>query len=98
MEQKPLMWMIIFGIVRAALVFVGAKLQDWNVIDDVTRERLISDWAAQIVGYVLVFGAVLWSVIQKSQVWGWVLTALKLDKRTEPKEVPTAAPGPNIAI
>ena len=97
-SRRPLVWMILFGIVRAALIYVGAKLEEWNMIDGSTRERLISDGAAQVVGYLLVFVGIGWSALQKTQVWGRVRTALHPDSNTTPSEALTASSGPDMPI
>ncbi len=98
-EKKPIIWMILFGIVRALLVWLAAKLQDHGLIDAETQGRIINEGTAQVVGYVILGCVMIWSALQKKQVMGWVRTALGLDpKAANPGDIPTISEGPNIPI
>lgn len=91
--------MILFGIVRALMAAFGGWLYGHGWIDPETHQRLISEGATRITGWVLMSIPLVWTVAQKWQVIGWVRTALHLDpKRYSVGDVPTAAPGPNVAI
>lgn len=97
-EKKPIIWMILFGVIRALLAWFGGKLQGWGVIDAETHNRLLTEGTAQVVSYLLLAAPIIWSVLQKLQVWGWVKTALHLTSRTSAAEVPAIAAGPNIPV
>lgn len=95
-EKKPLWWMIAFGIVRAAIAFLGGWLQGHGLIDADTNQRLLSEGVTQALSWIILAIPVIWSCLQKTQVWGWVKTALKLDdSRTTAADIPKIAPGPD---
>lgn len=97
-ERRPLFWMILFGIVRHLLTVVGTYLLAHGLIDADTHARILGEGATKIVGWILLMIPFAWSWLQKSQVWGWVKTALHMRSTQSPNEVPIAAPGPDIAI
>jgi hypothetical protein len=78
MQDKTVWWMILFGIVRHALGVIGAWLASRGLIDADTQDRLLSEGATQIVGWLLMLLPVLWSVAQKLQVTAWIRAALHI--------------------
>jgi hypothetical protein len=97
-EKKPLYWMILFGIVRAALVALGTWLSTHGLIDADTHQRLISEGASQLVGYVLVAIPVIWSVLQKTQVYAWVKAAITGSVHSTPADALKNAAGPDMPV
>lgn len=97
--KKPLIYMIVFGIVRAFLAWASGYAAGHNWIDPTTHTRLLSEGAATTATWILAAVPVIWTVLQKTQVWGWVKTALQLDpRRTSPGDVPSVAPGPSTPL
>lgn len=91
-DRKPIVWMLLFGIIRHVLGIAGAWLASRGLIDADTHERLLSEGASQLVGYVLMALPIAWSIAQKLQVVRWLQTALHLDgSRKSLAEVPSAA-------
>lgn len=98
-SRKPIYWMVLFGVVRHLLGLAGAWLLTRGLIDADTHQRMISEGASDVVGWLLVLAPVAWSVLQKFQVWRFIVTALHLSPRTSTaSEVPAQAKGPNIPI
>lgn len=97
-NQKPLYYMILFGVVRHVIGFIGVWMIEHKWIDTAIHERLMSEGVTQVVGYTLMAIPLIWSILQKTQVWGWVKKALHLPSSVPPAEVPELSPGPNTAI
>lgn len=95
--MKPVWWMILWGVVRHALTIAGAWLVSRGLIDADTQARLVSEGAAQIVGWALMLGPIAWSVAQKTQVWGWVVLAVKPYVKTV-TDARSLAPGPTAPL
>lgn len=96
--RHPVWWMILFGFVRHGLSILGTYLVTRGIIDSTTQERLVSEGATQVVGWIIIVIPFVWSWLQKRQAWGWVKTALHLTSTTKPSDVITAAPGPDRPI
>jgi hypothetical protein len=95
-KSKGVVWiMILFGFVRAALIYVGTRLESHGIIEHETFVQLIGEGATQIVGYLVIGLSLAWTVLQKKQVFGWLKTAPKMDKSSTPRDVIEAAPGPD---
>lgn len=77
-DKRPIYWMILFGVTRHALTVAGTWLVSRGLIDADTHQRLISEGATQLVGYLLMLAPVAWSVAQKYQIANWLRTALHL--------------------
>lgn len=78
-EKKPILWMILFGISRHLLSIAGAWLASRGLIDAETHERILSEGASQLVGYIMMLVPIIWSVMQKFQVIARIKAALHLD-------------------
>jgi len=78
-EKKPLIWMILFGVSRHVLGIAGAWLASRGLIDEDTHQRILSEGASQLVGYLLMLAPIAWSVAQKLQVVGWIRKALHMN-------------------
>lgn len=97
--KKPLIFMILFGIVRHVMFGVGMYLENRGLISPDTKDRMMSEGTATVVGYVLMIIPIAWSIAQKTQVWTWVRTALKINSSTiVPSDVPKMAPGPDTPL
>lgn len=98
-EKKPIVWMVILGVVRHVLSIAGTWMVSRGLIDADTHQRIMNEGAVQLVGYVLMLAPIAWSVMQKYQVWGWVKTALHLDeRRMTVGAIPAASAGPSMPI
>lgn len=97
-DKKPLYWMILFGIVRAALIYGGTKLEQHGLIDPDTKERLVSEGVSEVVGYLCIALGVLWSVLQKTQVFAWILAAIDARPTATPADALKDAPGPDMPV
>lgn len=98
-DKKTLAWMILFGIVRSALLWAGGWLQAHGLIDADTHQRIMSEGVTKVVSYLLFIAPVAWSIAQKWQAMAWVRTALHLDPHTtSPGEVPVKSPGPDMPM
>jgi hypothetical protein len=97
-DKKPLVYMILWGVVRHGLALAGMWLESHGLIDSQTHQRLLSEGVTEFVGYALMFASVAWSVLQKTQVWEWVKKSLHLPSVTTPAQALKATPGPDIPI
>lgn len=100
MKERPLLQMILLSLVRQLLTGIGSIALARHLITDDILARLISDRTVEmVVAAILVAASVLWGVIQKTQVWAWVITALHIDNTaTKATDVPKLAPGPDTAL
>jgi hypothetical protein len=94
-DTKPLVWMIVFGVVRTVIAWVGGWMQNHGIIDPETHQRLLSEGVSQLVSWLFLAIPLVWTILQKTQVWGWVRTALHLPAGTSPGTIPTVSPGPD---
>jgi hypothetical protein len=98
-SKKPIVWMILFGVVRHVFAYFGQWLETHGMIDPDTHQRLLSEGVTDTVGWLLVIAPVLWSVAQKLQAWEWVKTALHLKSDVTPvTEIPNIAAGPSLPL
>lgn len=81
MRNKTWWYMVLWGIVRAVLAFVGGRLSDKGLIDAETHQRLLSEGVTDVVGWLILFIVMFWTVFQKSQVFQRILTAIHLQPR-----------------
>lgn len=99
MQNKPIFMMVLFSLVRHWLTIAGTYLIARGVIDSGTQSLLASDHAATVlVGAIMTGAAMLWSLLQKKQMLGWIRTALHLPNASSVEAVAKSAPGPDVAI
>jgi hypothetical protein len=98
MDKKPLIFMIVFGLVRAALAWASGYVAGHGWIDADTHQRLLSEGTANVASFIVGLIPVVWTVLQKTQVWGWMKTRMHFSSSTTPADIITVAPGPNQPI
>lgn len=111
-SKKPVVWMIVFGIVRHILFGIGVWLKARGLIDEETHQRMIGELVTDIVAWLFIMFPLLWSAAQKWQVFGWLRTKasaiLRVQTATQllssvrenpsPQSIIQAAPGPDMPI
>lgn len=108
---RTLALMILFGITRAGLAWLGGWLNAHGVSDEGMLSFLLNDETAKNVSAALLsLLPVAWTVAQKLQVMGWLKTKIQKAMRVEvaslaameeeptPAEIITASPGPNFPV
>lgn len=75
--------LILSGVVRWVLTILGTWLVAKGLIDEDTKQALLSEGVSDVVGYVLMFLALVWSAFEKQKFVEWLRRALHLDPKPE---------------
>jgi hypothetical protein len=82
---------IVLAILRHLLGYAGAYLVARGIVDAETAAAWQLEFSAELLGWLLMAGAILWSAFNKSNLRKRIAAALNLQPGATPEEIKTAA-------